>query len=184
MSTIVCRTCGKVLTARPTLCPGCGTRLRRSTFERIVLTLAGGLVAFFLLCVGVAMYTNPPADRPSPLASASPTSSSKADTLVPAKAATKHEPTAAENKRYNVCKTRLTNASTDGLLVDLKAVLPPKIFVGPRWALLSLPQKESFMDDVNCFLVHGSTEWMTFDIVNGLSGKRIGVYRFGTYTPD
>ncbi len=84
-------------------------------------------------------------------------------------------------KAYSACKKRLATAMTNGLFINASTKFPVQVQVGLRFYGLTLAQKQSFGDDINCLIMHGSTDTMDFDFIDGHSGKPAGSYHLGRY---
>lgn len=87
----------------------------------------------------------------------------------------------ANESEYRRCKAAMKRAMDAGHISDMKATIPPKVFVGVSFYELSIGQKEALMDDAECFIMHGSARHLSFDILDGHSGKTVGIYGVSGY---
>ena len=174
MAIVKCRECEADVSSEAKSCPKCGIDRPYIAPSSPIRSLIGiGIVFATVWFVGANFKSTHTAE---PQAEVQPEK-----VAAPVKRAATPDP--AAEKRYGECKQRLATAISQGLLTDLRPALPLKIQVGLRWYGLTLAQKNAFLSDVNCFTMHGTTDLLPFDIVDGHSGKTVGSYSVSGYEP-
>lgn len=84
---------------------------------------------------------------------------------------------AASDSRFETCRQKLIQTQRLEVLYDLDWKLPeePKVVVGPTFFRMPIDAKESFADNVNCFLMTGATgKCVSLNILHWQTGKAAG----------
>jgi hypothetical protein len=84
-----------------------------------------------------------------------------------------------EDKRFEQCRAKLKKAQKIDLLYDLKIDPLPRVVVGPTFYSIPLDAKQGFADTVNCFLMTGKDEYISFDLLDYQTGRVVAHYSAG-----
>jgi hypothetical protein len=91
---------------------------------------------------------------------------------------------AADDSRFEGCKSKLKTAERLDVLYDLKLQIPPRVIVGPAFYSIPLDAKQGFADTMNCFLMAGEDGYMNFDLYDYRTGHRVAKYWAGELTVE
>lgn len=91
-----------------------------------------------------------------------------------------------DNARLESCRNKLKAAQKLNVLHDLQWTsghTEPRVVVGPTFMSMAIDGKEGFASTVNCFLMGGRTDCVSFDLVHWQSGKAVGRFERCRYRP-
>jgi len=85
-------------------------------------------------------------------------------------------PVAADERKFEGCRNKLKQAQKLDVLYDLdwKSGHEPKVVAGRTFFTMPIDAKEGFAETVNCFLMAGKNQCVSFDILHWQTGKSVG----------
>jgi hypothetical protein len=192
MALVKCRECGKDVSSTAAACPHCGAPRKPAAKQygcgtAIVVVVVGSIV--------IAQFLPSPAPRraPDPVPASTPAVASAAPAAAPAANTTGSGTTATpaaqpeapakqtdSDARLEGCRAKLKAAQAIDLLTNMTFERGiPKVWVGPTWYTIPIDAKEGFAQTAACFFVAGDAgKAISFDIFDGMSGKKIGRWKF------
>lgn len=91
-------------------------------------------------------------------------------------------PVAADDARFEGCRTKLIAAQKLDLLhaLDWKPPKEPYVVVGPTFSDIAIDAKQGFAETVNCFLMAGDEgKLVNFDLLDWRTGNAVARYANG-----
>lgn len=82
----------------------------------------------------------------------------------------------ADERKLEACRNKLKQAQKLDVLYDLdwKSGREPKVIAGRTFFNMPIDAKEGFAETVNCFLMSGKDQCISFNVLHWQTGKAVG----------